>query len=194
MFSQINFQGSGTITSDASVQNPITVLASFELLGNAWAAITSSDNTTTIFWDSVPDTNALPLAPPLSITNIQSSGCSPQCSSGGTCNPSSPVCICLSGFSGAQCQSCAEGHFGPSCQPCPSSCKTTCDQGTSGTGVCLNTTLSAASKCKCENAECDSTGACNCLPGWGTSQNGTECGQCAQGFFLTSAGGCQSTI
>ena len=168
-------------STSASLNNSISLGSSFQLLGGAWAAITSSsDNISIIVWDSVPDIAALSLPPgTLAITDIQSSGCSPPCARPGTCNPSSPVCICPKGFSGAQCQSCAEGHFGPTCLPCPSNC-TSCDQGISGSGRCSAPTVSTVAKCNCVNGVCES--------------NGTACARCEQGFFLTSTGGCQSMI
>lgn len=183
------------VSENASVNEPVTLGASFQLLGNAWATLTSSkDNSSIIIRDSASDTSALPLPlPPYVITNIQSSSCSPPCSTGGSCNPASPVCTCLKGFNGTLCQSCAEGHFGSSCQPCPSNCEN-CDQGISGSGRCLPSAVRTAAKCKCLNGVCDSDGGCTCLPGWGASSNGTKCAQCEQGFFMTSTGGCQSMI
>lgn len=181
--------------TNASVDNPIALGGSFQIVGSAvMAVISDSDNTSVAFWDAVPDTSMLPgpLSNNPSVINIQSSICSPPCASGGTCNRYSPVCVCASGFGGSQCQSCAEGFFGPTCRPCPKNCKK-CDQGMSGSGLCLDPTTTTP-KCNCKNGRCGSDGKCTCLPGWGTSNNGTACAECSQGFYLTSKGSCQSMI
>lgn len=202
LYPQAYFYGTSQLYPSASADNPITLGASnsFVIYGYAYAILTSSDKSTTIIiWDSVPNFYflSLPGSPgtTYSITSIQSAVCSPSCTSAGTCDKYSPVCICPKGFTGAQCQSCAKGFFGPTCQACPSNCKT-CDDGMSGSGLCL-VPASTTPKCKCENAICGGSngeGACTCLPGWGPANNGTACAQCLQGFYLASNGGCQSMI
>lgn len=198
-FSQPNFLGQEVINSSASVKNPVPLGASFVTIGNVWAAVTSlKTNKSVIIRDSAADTSNLPLPPPqLVITNIQYSGCLPPCTGAGTCaiNQSSPnpTCLCSQGFTGNLCQSCIAGHFGPKCLPCPSNC-TKCDEGIAGSGRCLVPVLPTAAECKCVNGNCDKNGNCVCLPGWANSSNGTQCAQCAQGFFLSSTGGCQSMI
>jgi hypothetical protein len=184
MFPNIYFQGSGAVTANSSLNSTVPLGASFKVLGNTWASLASplsTSNTSFIIWDSVMDTSVLPIPSNLVITNIQSAGCVPPCAGAGSCNPSTPVCVCPPGFNGTLCQSCSEGHFGPTCRPCPSSC-TNCDQGITGSGKCIN----AAAQCNCLHGECGDNGKCKCLPGWGQSQNGTACAQCDQGFFILS--------
>ena len=195
MFSQANFLGLRTTKTDASMNDPIDLGGSYQVVGDARAVITSFlDNATVIIWDSAPDTATLPLPPPpIGITNIQSSGCSPPCTGAGTCSLFLPICVCSEGYNGTLCQFCAEGHFGPTCQPCPSNC-TSCDQGMSGSGRCLVPKAHTAAECECLNGVCDANGQCNCLPGWGKAVNGTKCAQCEPGFFLSKSGGCQSMI
>ena len=196
MYPQANFIGTGVLKSTASVNNSIPLGASFQPLGGAWGALTSSSqDTRVIIWDPASDVSALPLTnvKQLEISDIQSSSCSPACTSSGTCNPSSPVCTCPNdGFNGTLCETCAEGHFGPSCLPCPSNCKN-CDQGISGSGRCL-VPEAKPSKCKCVNGTCDDNGKCICLPGYGPSSDGAVCAKCLQGFFLSKNGGCQGMI
>jgi hypothetical protein len=150
-----------------------------------------------IFWDTIPDVSQLPpeVASPLAIVNIQSFACSPSCAGSGICTASgSCSCPAGGGFTGSSCEACAEGFFGPNCRPCPSDCEK-CDQGTSGSGLCLAPIIgNTPETCNCVNGQCSANGACTCNPGWINAANGTACAQCAQGFFLTSGGDCQSKI
>ncbi|KDR81943.1 hypothetical protein GALMADRAFT_114788 [Galerina marginata CBS 339.88] len=169
---------------------PLTA-SSIALSNNVWAAVSSSSNNRIIIWDSIPDISQLPTgSSSLSLLDVQSSSCSPPCSGSGVCSASG-TCKCPTGFAGNSCETCADGFFGPTCQPCPAGC-TSCDQGISGSGLCLTPIVSdAPSTCNCLNGQCGSGGQCSCNPGWTTAANGTACATCAPGFFLTSTGDCQ---
>lgn len=203
MYDGVNLNGSSVFRSNASLDKPITIKDSFEFVGDIWAVGTSSkDNSSrVIIWASAIDSSALPFpAGTDQIIDIQVGGCPEPCSGAGTCSldSGSPVCKCPDGFNGTQCEICDEGFFGPNCQPCPENCKT-CDQGISGSGLCL-VPAPPNPDCQCRNGECDSDGKCICLPGWGSSNNGTECAQCRQGFYLkkeadgNGRAGCQSMV
>lgn len=169
---------------------------SLALSNNVWIAlIPGSSSNPIIFWDTIPDVSQLPpeASPPLALVNIQSSACSPPCSGSGICSASA-TCSCPPGFTGSACEACANGFFGPKCQPCPSECES-CDQGISGSGRCFVPIIgNAPATCNCANGQCSTDGACTCNPGWTNAANGTACAQCAPGFFMTSAGNCQSKI
>ncbi|KAI0042843.1 hypothetical protein FA95DRAFT_514665 [Auriscalpium vulgare] len=172
------------------VSNTSTPLAAsaISLSTDVWIAVNSGNNRL-ILWDSVPDVAQLPGTPSLSLTDIQSNACSPQCAGAGVCS-SSGQCVCPAGFTGASCETCAPGFFGPSCQACPAGC-TTCDDGATGSGRCLSTTVTnPPSSCNCLNGECGTNGQCTCNSGWTTADNGTACAKCAQGFFLDGNGDC----
>lgn len=174
---------------NSSISLPASSLA---LANNVWAALTTGSSRI-IFWDSVPDVAQLPsaISLPLALVDIQSSTCSPPCSSSTICSANS-TCACPRGFTGSACESCDDGFFGPTCQPCPSQCHT-CDQGTSGSGRCITPVVpNAPETCNCLNGLCGTNGTCTCNPGWTKAANGTACGQCAPGFYLTSTGDCQS--
>ncbi|XP_033475716.1 multiple epidermal growth factor-like domains protein 9 [Epinephelus lanceolatus] len=106
-----------------------------------------------------------------SVENSQEGLC--NCSSGGEgildpdeCVPSTGQCLCLSGYTGLQCEDCEEGHF------------------TNGTSGCLS--------CACDsfgavNHLCDSSGICVCK----TGVYGPKCDECHPGFFRFSSTGCQ---
>lgn len=176
---------------NSSISLPASSLA---LAYNVWAAV-SSGSSRIIFWDSVPDVSQLPpeISLPLALQDIQSSACSPPCSSSTVCSASAK-CECPRGFTGSACESCANGFFGPTCQPCPAQCQT-CDQGTSGSGRCFAPIVGdAPATCNCINGQCGANGTCTCNPGWAKAANGTLCAQCAPGFYLTSTGDCQSKI
>jgi hypothetical protein len=171
---------------------PITS-QSLALSSNVWLS-TQSGSERVIFWSSVPDIAQLPQSVAtgaLSILNIESSSCSPPCSGNGVCSTNG-TCTCPTGFTGSSCESCASGFFGPKCQPCPSNCAK-CDQGTTGTGVCLTPAVAnLPSSCNCINGKCGSGGQCTCNPGWTTGTNGTSCSACSTGFFQSTGGDCQS--
>ena len=188
---QAAFSGLPSTPINSSIPLPASSIA---LSKNVWAALTSG-STRFIFWNSIPDVSQLPPAVslPLALVDIQSSACSPPCSSSTVCSASAK-CNCPPGFTGSACESCADGFFGPNCHPCPSQCQS-CDQGISGSGRCLVPTFSnAPAKCNCLNGLCGAKGDCTCNPGWTKAVNGTACAQCAPGFFLTSSGDCKSKI
>ncbi|THV05670.1 hypothetical protein K435DRAFT_744555 [Dendrothele bispora CBS 962.96] len=165
---------------------------SFALSDNVWVALSIGSQDRVVLWESVPDVSQLSLSGSISLLDIQSSRCSPSCSSNGVCSASSGSCVCQDGFTGTSCESCAPGHFGPKCQVCPQDCDK-CDEGINGSGVCLSgpQISNAPSTCNCLNGECSSSGGqCTCNPGWTTADNGTACAKCASGFFLTSTGDC----
>lgn len=170
--------------------------SSLVLSENVWMALTSgTSNNSIIFWDAFPDVSQLPseASQNLALVDIQSSACIPPCSGSAVCSTSGS-CSCPPGFTGPSCETCIQGFFGPNCQPCPSECDT-CDQGTSGSGLCLAPLVSNAPEtCNCMNGQCGIDGACACIPGWTTASNGTACAQCVPGFFLASTGDCQSKI
>ena len=170
---------------------PITS-QSLALSSNVWLSLQSGSNRV-IFWSSVPDISQLPQSvatSALSILDIQSSSCTPPCSGNGVCSASG-TCTCPTGFTGSSCETCADGFFGPKCQPCPSNC-TKCDQGITGTGICLTPAVkNLPSSCNCVNGVCGSNGQCTCNPGWTAGTNGTACSACSKGFFLTTDGNCQ---
>ncbi|TKA56249.1 hypothetical protein B0A53_01539 [Rhodotorula sp. CCFEE 5036] len=128
-----------------------------------------------VLWDSLYDAGQLPSGAGsggLDILQVQSRACTPPCSSGG-------VCIA----DGTCAYACSKGFYGRSCSPCPTGC-TTCHEGTSGTGMCLDdqasTVISPGS----------STASCRCSAGWTTAANGTQCAACASGYYQTSSGEC----
>ena len=188
-------QGSYTGLSNAQSGNSSTSLGSpgsVALSGSVWAAVSAGTNSRVILWNSIPDVSQLPATASgsLSLLKAESSTCSPPCSGNGVCTASG-TCTCPTGFSGSSCEQCASGFFGPSCQPCPSGC-TSCDQGVSGTGRCLSTTVpNPPSSCNCINGQCGSNGDCACLSGWTSASNGTKCAACSTGFFLDTTGNCQ---
>ena len=188
-------QGSFSPLPTSPSGNTSTPLAagSLSLSSNVWVAVNSSSNNRVILWDSIPDFGQLPSgsASSLSLVDMQSAACSPPCAGSGVCSASGS-CTCPTGFNGTSCESCAPGFFGPTCQPCPSGCSS-CDQGISGTGRCLTTTVvNPPSICNCQNGVCGANGQCACLAGWTTADNGTACAKCATGFFLNSNGTCES--
>ena len=165
---------------------------SLALSSNVWLSMQSGSNRI-VFWSSIPDVAQLPQSIAtggLSILDIQSSSCTPPCSANGVCSAGG-TCTCPTGFAGSSCESCAEGFFGPKCQACPLNC-TKCDEGITGTGVCLTpATSNLPSSCNCINGVCGSNGQCTCSSGWTTGTNGTACSACAKGFFQTTSGDCQ---
>ena len=91
--------------------------------------------------------------------------------------------------------SCASGYFGTSCTTCASDCAT-CDDGITGSGLCLDTiAVTDASACDCVNGICSGDAddvACSCNAGWYTAANGTQCAACAEGYYETAAGDCRA--
>ncbi|CAA7268508.1 unnamed protein product [Cyclocybe aegerita] len=175
-----------------NASTPLTA-KSLAVSSNVWIALSSgSANNRVIVWDAIPDVGQLPFSNQgsLSLTDIQSTACTPGCAASGVCT-SAGTCQCAAGFSGVSCESCAPGFFGPQCQACPSNCKT-CDEGITGTGRCiLPEVANAPATCNCENGVCGTNGQCPCNPGFTTGDNGTLCSKCSPGFFLTSGGDCQ---
>ncbi|KAJ2927120.1 hypothetical protein H1R20_g10018, partial [Candolleomyces eurysporus] len=166
---------------------------SIALSSNVWVAISSSNNDgRTILWDSVPDVSQLSLSSSLNLLDIQSTSCSPSCSGAGICSAAGQ-CVCPSNFGGSSCESCAAGHFGPQCQPCPDGCDK-CDEGMAGTGRCLTPQVGPTDpkRCNCVNGECNPDGTCTCSNGWVDGSDGTKCASCAAGFFRTSTGDCSA--
>ena len=184
-----------SVPINSSIPVPVSSLA---LSKNVWVALTSvSSSSRIVFWDSVPDVSQLPssISLPLALVDIQSSACSPPCAGSSVCS-AFRTCKCPLGFAGSACESCDNGFFGPTCQPCPSQCEK-CDQGTSGSGRCIVPIVgNAPATCNCLNGLCGAgpNATCTCNPGWTKASNGTECAQCAPGFYLTSSGDCQSKI
>nr|XP_046241983.1 multiple epidermal growth factor-like domains protein 9 [Scatophagus argus] len=109
-----------------------------------------------------------------SVTSIESrQGGLCNCSSGSEgildpdeCDHITGQCLCLSGYTGLQCEDCEEGFF------------------TNGTSGCLT--------CACDsfgavNHLCDSSGICVCK----TGVYGPKCDECHPGFFHFSSTGCR---
>ncbi|EIN07935.1 hypothetical protein PUNSTDRAFT_144417 [Punctularia strigosozonata HHB-11173 SS5] len=200
VYPSANYSGSASFSGlpsapagNSSSSTPLSA-GSLALASNIWVAVSTSSSSSdrVILWDSIPDVAQLPAGSgsSLSLLDLQSSSCSPPCSGNGVCSASG-TCTCPTGFTGSSCESCADGFFGSECQACPAGC-TDCDDGMSGTGRCLSVTVSnPPSSCNCLNGECQSDGSCTCIAGWTTATNGTACGKCASGFFLTDAGDCE---
>ncbi|KAJ7863805.1 TNFR/NGFR cysteine-rich region family protein [Mycena olivaceomarginata] len=176
-----------------AVNAPSTPLAlqSLTLPPNVWIAVSSTNSTQrVVIWDSVPDTSQLPPTAPstFSLVQLESAACPAPCASSGICTAAG-TCACAPGFTGASCETCAPGFFGAGCAACPAGCKT-CDDGPTGSGRCLDSGSSSVAQCNCVNGACNADGSCACTAGFTTAGNGTQCAQCAAGFFQTAAGGC----
>ncbi|TDL20714.1 growth factor receptor domain-containing protein [Rickenella mellea] len=197
-YAQANYSGQATFTplpngTIANASTPVTG-SSLVISSNTWAVMTSgSSKSRLIVWDNIPDMSQLPSSltlSSLSMSDLQSSACSPPCASSGVCSASG-TCQCAPGFNGTSCESCAPGFFGPTCSPCPAGCAS-CDEGISGSGRCLSSSVTnPPSSCNCLNGQCGANGQCTCNAGWQTSTNGTQCASCAPGFFLTTDGNCK---
>ncbi|RNF02180.1 uncharacterized protein Tco025E_08442 [Trypanosoma conorhini] len=96
-----------------------------------------------------------------------------DCGRGGTCDPASSRCVCAAGFSGAACELCAAGSYGPGCRPCRRCVNGgECDEGVNGTGACRCPEPFSGAECevRCEGPfDC---GHCNRRGGY------CECGVC----------------
>ncbi|CDO71899.1 hypothetical protein BN946_scf184940.g46 [Trametes cinnabarina] len=195
VYPQANYSGQATFTKLPSTSSNSTAKispGSLALASNVWIAVSGSSSDRVIFWDSVPDVSQLPsgVSGLSQLLDIQSSACSPPCAGAGVCSASG-TCTCPAGFNGTSCETCAPGFFGPTCQACPADC-TSCDDGMTGTGRCLQLAIkNAPSTCNCLNGVCNSDGTCACNAGWTTGANGTSCAKCATGFFLNSDGNCE---
>ncbi|KAL1681107.1 insulin-like growth factor binding protein [Schizophyllum commune] len=180
-------------SSPSNTSNSTSISAkSIALASNTWVAMSGGSNDRLVFWESIPDVSQLPTSSNgnWTLLDMQSTRCSPSCSSNGICT-SSGTCACAAGFTGSSCEQCEDGFFGPSCTKCPEGCKD-CDDGISGTGVCLSVSIdNDPSSCNCLNGACGSDGSCSCLPGWTKGSNGTECAGCADGYFLSTTGECK---
>ncbi|KAH6919160.1 FRAS1 protein [Coprinopsis sp. MPI-PUGE-AT-0042] len=198
IYSSANYSGQGGFTSlpsspipaNSSTPIPANSLAISE---NVWVAVSSGSNAErVVLWESVPDITQLSLGASssnLNLLDMQSTACTPACSSSGICN-SSGQCICPPNFSGSSCESCAAGHFGATCQPCPEGCSD-CDEGMSGSGRCLSVSVGPTDpkQCNCVNGECNTDGSCACNKGWIDGPE-TKCSACEIGFFLSTTGSC----
>jgi hypothetical protein len=187
---QAQFSALPTSQASGNSSTPLSAGA-LALASDLWVAVTtgagSSDRI--ILWNSVPDVSQLPGVTSLSLSAMESNACSPPCSGAGVCSASGK-CTCPSGFTGSSCEACAPGFFGTSCQACPAGC-THCDDGITGSGLCLSTIVTnPSSACNCLNGVCGTNGQCVCNAGWTTASNGTQCATCAPGFFLDGTGDC----
>ncbi|KAF8882178.1 TNFR/NGFR cysteine-rich region family protein [Gymnopilus junonius] len=187
-------QGAFTGLPSSPIVNSSTSLPakSLALSTNTWIAVNAGSSNRIIVWEPIPDVEQLPSnnQGSLSLTDIQSSACSPSCTGSGLCT-SAGTCMCPQGFTGSSCESCATGFFGPTCRPCPTNCQK-CDDGINGSGRCLLPAVgNAPSTCNCKNGVCSSNGQCTCNTGFATGNDGIACSTCAPGFFLTSTGDCQ---
>ncbi|ORY78467.1 insulin-like growth factor binding protein [Leucosporidium creatinivorum] len=201
------------INSTASADS----IESFLLSDNVWAILQvgGSSGSRVVAWDGVADVgNMVGGSGGVLVVEIQGTGCTTPCASGGVCVANS-TCACSSGFTGSTCSefepfpsrfgaeltfrlfadACAKGFFGKTCEACPVGC-TTCDDAITGTGRCLDSTaanITLASACNCSNGVCASastTATCACNAGWTTAANGTQCAACATGYYAAAGGDC----
>ncbi|KAM9811081.1 multiple epidermal growth factor-like domains protein 9 [Neosynchiropus ocellatus] len=112
-----------------------------------------------------------PGSPFTSLETNQESRC--NCSTGAEgiedpeeCDQATGQCLCMSGYTGLQCEDCEEGHF---------------TNGTSGCLPCACDSFGAVSPL------CDSSGMCVCK----TGIYGPKCDECHPGFFHFSSTGCR---
>ncbi|RXK39862.1 hypothetical protein M231_02796 [Tremella mesenterica] len=108
------------------------------LLPSQWCAILGDGYA---LWGAVPDSKQLPSGlSSKDIVGARSGACIPACTDKGICistNSSTAACQCQSGWDGQQCDVCAKGFYGSSCQACDAGCEV-CDDGLAGTGHCLS--------------------------------------------------------
>ncbi|KAL4263173.1 EGF-like domain-containing protein [Pleurotus pulmonarius] len=160
------------ISANSSLSTSLSTTHSIALTSNTWIAL---DNRV-VLWDSVPDMRELPFGntSTFSLVAIQSSACSPACSS-----------------TGGVCSSSGTWHFGATCQSCEAGC-TSCDEGIAGSGRCLDSPVkNVPATCNCLNGVCGANGDCACNAGFVKADNGTACAKCDNGFFQTSTGDCK---
>ncbi|EIW65892.1 hypothetical protein TREMEDRAFT_65977 [Tremella mesenterica DSM 1558] len=160
------------------------------LLPSQWCAILGDGYA---LWGAVPDSKQLPSG--LSSKDIVGAGsgaCIPACTDKGICistNSSTAACQCQSGWDGQQCDVCAKGFYGSSCQACDAGCDV-CDDGLAGTGHCLSLPSSNAT-CDCLHGTCAPDGSCTCSAGWqSTSGSQQKCSTCSKGFFQDAHDNC----
>lgn len=200
-YDQELYSGTSTYLELPSAPMNATPLSakSLTLSKNVWMAVTfDSSASFVVFRDSLPRISQLPknLSGTFTIIDLQSSTCSPPCSSGGVCSASN-TCSCVKGFTGSFCENCAAGFSGPNCLA--PTVNGTSVNGTLVNGTLINGTLVNGTSvndtlgCNCVNGQC-SEGNCTCNIGWTTAKNGTACAQCAEGYYLTSTGDCRSKI
>ncbi|CAE6462315.1 unnamed protein product [Rhizoctonia solani] len=193
-FDANNYAGNSTLINLSSNLSAPRLPASVAIPPNTAVTLRSaSSQSSLVLFASVPDTAQLPLlAPDLAFSAVQSTSCSPACTSGGACTING-TCACAEGFSGPQCEQCAPGFFGSSCQKCKDTC---CDDGMTGSGKCLGSKSKTSSElCGCDKGTCGGDGSCTCNAGWvnpTSGQNATaKCSVCAPGFFQDASGECQ---
>ncbi|BGP53831.1 hypothetical protein JCM8202v2_001403 [Rhodotorula sphaerocarpa] len=169
----------------------------------AIAQFTNDRSSNSVLWDSLYDAGQLPSGAGsggINILDVQARGCAAACSSGGVCTQNG-TCACTPGFQG---QSCA----------CPSGC-TDCDDGITGTGLCLDSTASnvtlpcwttaanacdpSCASCSGPNATCltcqsglqpDSSDATKCVTATTASTNGTFVTCPERTFWSSSSSSC----
>ncbi|GAA5932891.1 uncharacterized protein JCM15063_002235 [Sporobolomyces koalae] len=201
------YEGTATYLSTPNVSGfPANSSQAFSsvLLGSstrAHAVLSIGSRQRVVVWESIPDVGALGLGGAASngatMVDLVHDGCSAECSTAGTCS-SNGTCVCQPGWTGTTCGECLPNFYGRDCQTCPVGC-TTCDDGVSGTGICLDsiaTNVTVPSSCNCLNGVCsgNSTSAnCDCNAGWTRASNGTQCSACAEGYYLSASGDCLGT-
>ncbi|KAG8787628.1 hypothetical protein FRC15_008707 [Serendipita sp. 397] len=89
------------------------------LAANTVAALEANNNgakSRVVLWDTVPFISQLPytMAGNLQLVSLLSSSCSPPCSNNAVCSVGGS-CICPTGFTGASCEECSPGFYGPQC-------------------------------------------------------------------------------
>ncbi|GAA6025321.1 hypothetical protein JCM11491_000389 [Sporobolomyces phaffii] len=192
----------GTPTHFDPTSNSSSVKVGSLVLDRTSYAVLKFDSNTVVVWDSVPDVLNLGI-PSTETTLVESHSTDPACPARcATCSQNAtaattPTCQCEPGWTGPACDACLANYFGPSCLACPAGC-TECDDGLTGTGLCLEKAplvATSPSLCNCVSGVCqgNSTSAtCDCNAGWTRASNGTQCSTCAPGYYLASTGDCQA--
>ena len=101
-------------------------------------------------------------------------GASTPCNDHGTCSVTTGDCDCDEGYTGAECNDCAFGHW----RNTPSTCDPCAGRSVNNGGVVE--TCNNHGECKA------SDGTCACQPGWG----GGSCETCASGFWGSRCWSC----